>query len=422
MSSDGHRLQLDPPIPFDEAMARVAHHVHPLPVEECYLPEAHGRVLAETVTAAHPVPPFDNSTVDGFAVKAEDLRHATSEHPVELEVVGEVSAGDPGDVAFGNGQAVRIMTGAPIPADADAIVMLEWTEWSGTRVRVMRPGTAGQFVRRAGEDIQPGSVVIEAGTRLRPAAIGVLASVGVVNVQVHRTPRLAVLATGDELLALGEELAPGRIRGTNQYVLAGLARECGAQVTDLGVARDDRADLAQRIEQARAYDVLLTSGGVSVGDRDHVQEVLLGAGFEKVFWRVATSPGKPLLFGKLGDTLVFGLPGNPVSSSVAFENFVRPALGKLEGDAGGERIVVRAVTDTALSGPEDRRHFARVSVTWRPDGYHVDEVRPHGSGNLMSMVKANGLAVLPEGVRAVEVGSGVDVILLDGSAVASPQR
>jgi molybdopterin molybdotransferase len=217
----------------------------------------------------------------------------------------------------------------------------------------------------------------------------------------------------------------GHIRSSNHLVLAGLVRECGAEVVPLGIARDDPAELERRIRRAAECDVLLTSGGVSVGDHDHVQDVLLAAGFRKIFWRVASSPGKPLLFGRMGNTLVFGLPGNPVSSAVAFGNFVRPALWRLHGIEDVRRPRVTALAETELSGPEDRRHFARVELTWGAEGWRAREVGPHGSGNLRSLVNANALAVLPEGTRSVAPGEPVEVILPGGILVRpapDPQR
>ncbi|HMB68442.1 MAG TPA: gephyrin-like molybdotransferase Glp, partial [bacterium] len=298
------------------------------------------------------------------------------------------------------------------PRRSGAVVMLEWTEFSPGRVRVERRVEAGRFIRRVGEDVREGDEVLPAGTRIGAAELGVLASLGCTRFAVHRRPRVAVLATGDELLEAHEPLAPGRIRSSNSWTLAAQAREVGAEVRDLGIARDDPGDLARRLEQGRDCDVILTSGGVSVGDRDHVQEVLGSLGFRRIFWRVLASPGKPLLFGKLGDALVFGVPGNPVSSMVSFENFVRPLLARMAGHARPDRPRVRAVLGDPLRGPADRRHFARVRLVWDRDGFVAEEVRPHGSGNLRSMANANALAVLPEGVERRERGEMVDVVML----------
>jgi molybdopterin molybdotransferase len=406
------RREFEPVTPFDEAERIVRSAVTPLDVEEVALREAWGRVLAERIVAPHPVPPFDNSMVDGFAVLAADVEGATPESPVELDVVGEVAAGDSGDVVVATGTAVRIMTGAPVPASADAIVMLEWTTPGARRVRVERETTPGRFIRRAGEDTRAGESMLEAGRTLGAADTGVLASIGSEHVRVYRRPRVAVLVTGDELLEVGEELAPGKIRSSNNYTLAGQVRDAGGELEDLGIGRDDPRDLARRIERGRDADVLITSGGVSVGDHDEVQNVLLAAGLERLLWRVSASPGKPLLFGRMGETLVFGLPGNPVSSMVCFENFVRPVLRSLQGDTRPERPRVQAKLLDSISGPESRRHFARVRVAWTADGFVAREVRPLGSGNLRSMVYANGLAIIPEGRAMAEAGELLTVVLL----------
>ena len=411
MTGAGRRLELEEPVPFAEAQALVRATVSPLPAEDVSLREAGGRVLAEAITAPHPVPPFDNSMVDGFAVVARDVREAGPENPVELPVDEDVPAGRGTQLALAPGRAMRIMTGAPLPDGADAVVMLEWTEWEGDRVRVERAVEPGQFVRRAGEDMEAGARVLEPGETLGPAALGVLASLGKARLAVHRRPTVSVLATGDELLRVEEELSPGKIRSSNDLTIAGQAREAGAEVVELGFARDDDEELAERIGRARDADVLVTSGGVSVGDRDRVQSVLENAGFERVLWRVATSPGKPLLFGRLGETLVFGLPGNPVSSMVSFENFVRPVLRMLQGDRRPDRPRLRGVVREAITGPAPRLHFARVRVAQGRQGISVHEVRPLGSGNLRSMMHANALAVLPEGVGRVEAGDVVDVVL-----------
>jgi molybdopterin molybdotransferase len=408
----GRKLPADEPLPFDAAVELVRRCVAPLPVEEVPLSEALGRVLAADVVATHAVPPFENSAVDGYAVCAADVTGATPASPVQLAVVGDSVAGGAVPSAMHPGQAVRIMTGAPVPPGADAIVMLEWTESTPALVRVHRPAEPGRFVRRVGEDVAKGETVLARGSSLGPAALGLLASLGRSRVSAYRRPRVGVLATGDELLDVDEELHPGKIRSSNNWTLAGQVHEAGGVVRDLGIARDDRADLAARLAGVTGLDVLITSGGVSVGDRDEVQAVLVELGLERLFWRVASSPGKPLLFGRLGRTLVFGVPGNPVSSMVAFENFVRPTLRRLQGDRRPERLRVRARLDGELTGPKDRRHFARVRLRWSDNGFRVAEVRPHGSGNLRSMVNANALAVLPEGRDRAEAGAWVDVMVI----------
>jgi molybdopterin molybdotransferase len=418
-------------MPFDEAQRIVRGAAAPLGVQKVELADAWGRVLAEQVVARHPVPPFDNSMVDGFALRAADVAGASPAAPVELEVIGEIAAGDAGNVRISSGTAVRIMTGAPVPTTADGIVMLEWTAPAGSRVRVERETSPGRFIRRAGEDVREGEAVLEPGRTLGAAEVGMLASLGYTVVRVRRRPRVAILVTGDELLAAGEDLAPGKIRSSNNWTIAGQVREAGADVQDLGIGRDDPRDLARRIARAGDADVLVTSGGVSVGDHDEVQDVLLAAGLERLLWRVASSPGKPLLFGRLGAMLVFGLPGNPVSSMVCFENFVRPVLRILQGDGRPDRPRVQARLLDAIRGAESRRHFARVRVACDQGGFVAREVRPLGSGNLRSMVHANGLAIVPEGRAIAEAGESVIVMLLgppdpegpaDATAASAPSR
>ncbi len=406
------RLAADEPLPFDEAVARVRAEIAPLPDEEVPLEEAYGRVLAAPVRAAHALPPFANSAVDGFAVRAEDVAGAGPDHPVTLAVAGEATAGHPASTPVRPGRAVRIMTGAPLPDGADALVMLEWTEWTDREVRVFRAPHAGRHIRRPGEDVAAGAEVLPAGRALAPPDVGLLAALGHARVRVRRRPRVALLVTGDELLRPEEPLAPGRIRSANDWTLRGALRDAGAREQWLGLGRDTLDDLASRIARGAEADVLLVSGGVSVGDRDLLGAALAGVGFTKIFWRVLSSPGKPLLFGRLGATLVFGLPGNPVSALVAFENFVRPSLRRLEGDANPERPRLPARAGAAIEGPKDRRHFARVRLVVDAGGARVREVGPTGSGNLSSLVRANALAVVPEGRARVEEGELVETMLL----------
>jgi molybdopterin molybdotransferase len=407
------------PLPFEEAVRLVRERVAALAVQETPLRSAFGRFLAEPILASHPVPHFASSMMDGFAVRAADVAAARPDRPVELRLIGEIPAGSPGRVTLAPGTCARIMTGAPVPDTADAVVMLEVTESSGERVRVRRSCAAGDFIRRAGEDVCAGERVLSAGVHLGAAELGVLASLGCAHVQVRRRPRVAVLVTGDELLGVEDELAPGRIRSSNDVTLAGQVWEAGGELVALPKAGDDPRDLLRSLKQGKDADVLLTSGGVSVGDRDRVKEALAQLGFELVFWRVAVSPGKPLVFGTLGRTLVFGLPGNPVSSMVSFENFVRPVLLRQQGAAYPERPRVRAKLLGTITGPADRRHFARVRATLAADGVTVREVRPLGSGNLSSMVRANALAVLPEGKERAEEKEWLETMLMGDVAPAA---
>ncbi len=406
------------PLPFDEASRLVRERVVPLAAEDVPLRSAYGRVLAESVRASHPVPHFASSMMDGFAVRTADVVGASPDRPVELRVVGEIPAGSAETVALAAGTCVRIMTGAPVPDTADAVVMLEVTESRGERVLVRQSCAEGDFVRRAGEDVSAGEEVFTAGVRLGAAELGVLASLGCARVRVRRRPRVAVLVTGDELLAVEDELAWGRIRSSNDVTLAGQVQEAGGELTALGVAGDEPRDLLLSLEGGREADVLLTSGGVSVGDRDRVREALLQLGLQHVFWRVAVSPGKPLVFGTLGHTLVFGLPGNPVSSMVSFENFVRPVLLLQQGALVHERRRVRARLLGDIAGPVERRHFARAWAMFSEDGVSVREVHPLGSGNLRSMVRANALAVLPEGKGRAEEGEWLETMLIREVATA----
>lgn len=400
------------PHPFDEAKQRVRQEIAPLGLEEVDLDVAYDRVLAEPVRATHRLPPFTNSAVDGWAVRAADIAAASPGNPVRLAIVAHSVAGRAAGVRVGPGEAVRIMTGGPMPDGADALVMQEHAEWDERHVHIREAARPGHHVRPAGEEAEVGDEVLAPGRPLTPAAVGMLASLGVPRVRVHMRPRVDVLATGDELLEAHDALAPGKIRSSNDRTLVGQVRAAGAIARRMALAADDLDVLVERIEAARAADVLVTSGGVSVGDRDFLDAALTRLGFRRIFWRVASSPGKPLLFGRLGGTLVFGLPGNPVSSMVAFENFVRPALRMLQGDVQPERPRTIARAAAAISGPRNRRHFARVRLAHDGSDWIAREVGPKGSGNLRSMADANALAIVPEGLDRVEAGERVEVMLL----------
>jgi len=404
-------------VPLDDVRAHVAAAIRRLPVVSVEPGAAQGLVTADPVIAREPVPPFANSAMDGYAVRAADTEGATGDAPVRLRVVGELPAGAAPTVAVGPGEAIRIMTGAPVPDGADAIVMVEVTEREdGDRVAIGAAATAGDHVRPAGGDVQPGDEVIAAGTVLGAAHIGVLASVGVGSVSVVRRARVGVLSTGDELLAPGAPVTPGKIRDANRPMLLALVAEAGCEAVDLGIARDDEAVITAAIERGIAEcDAVLTSGGVSVGDYDFVKAVLDRLGTMHWF-QVAIRPAKPFAFGVVGanETPVFGLPGNPVSSLVSFELFARPALRTMMGRPDAARPVVTAVAGEALHRRRDgRMYLDRVLVTREGGQLVVRRVGVQASNVLSATATANGLTLLPDG-EGVDAGEPVPVMLLFG--------
>ena len=399
-------------VPLGQARAVVFGACAPLPTRTTPLAEALGLVVSDDVTASEPIPPFDNTAVDGYAVQAAD----TATPPVELGVAGSIAAGDPPDVTVAAGQAVRIMTGAPMPPGADAVVMVEDTTAldGGRRVEVRATVAPGDHVRRAADDVRPGEVVVASGTVLRPGHLGVLASLGLDGVVVHRRAQVAVLSTGDELVqAPPGQLRPGQIRDSNRPTLLALLAEAGCDTVDLGVAPDDEDAITAAVERGvRDCDALLTSGGVSVGDFDYVKAVLDRLG-DMTWMQVAIRPAKPFAFGVVKGVPVFGLPGNPVSSMVSFELFARPALRQMMGNPDPDRPRVRAVAaEPFRRRPDGKTHFVRVVVEADDGGRHrVRSAGGQGSHQLAAMAAAGGLAVLPDG-EGVAAGQDVDVLLL----------
>ncbi len=400
-------------ITVGEAREIVLGDVHPVGTEKIPIPESLGRVLAETVTSPWDIPPVDNSAMDGFAVRAAELVRASPEHPVSLEVIEELPAGRIAKRSVGEGTAIRIMTGAPIPAGADAVVRMEDSRSEGSLALMQVAVQRGEHVRRAGEDVQRGQTVLETGIMLTPAAIGMLASLGRAFVRVNQQPRVAVLSTGDELVDVDGDRRDGKIIASNTYSLAAQVRECGAIPVVLGIAADTREAVEAGFREAMTCDVILSSGGVSVGDYDFVNDVLRHLGSEMKFWRVSMKPGHPLAFGLLGGKPVFGLPGNPVSCMVSFEQFVRPALLRMMGHRHIFRPVVRARLSRTLRQKPGRTAFLRVIVTRVRDGLAVDTTGNQSSGVLLSMVQANGLLVFPADQAELAQGSWADVQIID---------
>jgi molybdopterin molybdotransferase len=394
-----------------EALERVLAGVAVLGTESVPLGEALGRVLAEPVVAGREIPPWDNSSMDGYALRAADTATASQEHPVTLPVVGEVAAGRVAAREVGPGQAYRILTGAPLPPGSDAVVPQEEVRRDGSHVSLRRPVQRGAYVRPRGEDIRSGDRILEAGSSLRPAALGVLAALGNARVSVYRRPTVAVLSTGDELVDPEAPLGPGQIPDSNTYTLCGLAVEAGAVPLSLGIAPDRREELVERFRRGLEANVLVSSAGVSVGDRDFVREAVETLGARLAFWKVNLRPGKPLTFGRIGECLFFGLPGNPVSSMVTFELFVRPVLRRL----GGHRILgrprIRARALEPIDNPGSRPGYLRVRLESRNGNLGARPTGEQGSAILRSMLLADGLAVVP-GDTQIPEGGEVDVILL----------
>jgi len=383
-------------------------------VEEIETPllDALGLNLARDAVAGNDIPPFDNSAMDGYAVRADDVAGASPDDPVELAVLGDLPAGYTADAVVAPGQAIRIMTGAPLPEGADTVIPVESTRAGDTRVEILEGLPLGSHVRRAGEDVKTGETVLAAGTAIGPAELGMLASTGYARVHCFRRAVAGIISTGDELVGVDEELKPGKIRDSNSYTMYGMVHEAGAEPLRLGVVSDDAALLERTImDNVKRVDVFITSGGVSVGDYDMVKDVLGKLG-EMNFWKVSMRPGNPQAFGNIGGKPLFGLPGNPVSVMVSFEQFVRPALLKMMGRSQIFRPEVKAVLDTPLGRKTGRMEFVRVIVEWRDGRYHARVTGPQGSGILKSMVLGNALAVLPEDVARLEVGEEVTVQLL----------
>ncbi|MPZ50028.1 MAG: molybdopterin molybdenumtransferase MoeA [Dehalococcoidia bacterium] len=414
-------------ISVEEARARILDAISRLPPETKPLEDALGQVLAEDVSSPLTIPPRDNTSMDGYAVRAADTEDSSQASPRELRVIGEVAAGYTYDGELQPGSAVRIMTGAPIPAGADAVVPFEETDEEPGRafgafakgrdhVGVFKTARPGANVRRAGEDVQAGSLVLSAGAQLGAAQLGVLASVGKRTVSVYRRPIVAVLSTGDELLGLDQPYEHGKIYDSNAASIAALISEAGGIPLRLGIARDTVEDLTAKLRHGLGADLLVTSAGVSRGDYDVVKDVLEREG-EVDFWTVRMRPGKPLAFGAFpapdGRRVPhIGLPGNPVSSMVTFELFGRAAIFKLMGKTSWERQTLRVTVEDRVVNDDGRRFLARAIVRQRDGRYFASLTGSQSSGVLTSMALANALVVCPEDVPALESGQEADAIML----------
>jgi len=402
-------------ISVEAALEKILSHIQPLGFEKVSLLESQGRVIAEDIYASRDIPPLDNSGMDGYAVRYVDIQQASSSQSVRLEIIEDLPAGSVSKKTLEKGQAIRIMTGAPIPRGADAVVQVEDTTKEDRFAQIFRAVPFGENIRRAGEDVGKGDRVISKGDLIRPAEVGMLASVGRSFVSVFQRPLVAILCTGEELVDVDGRLDEAKIVSSNSYTLAAQVKDSGAIPIQLGIARDRKEDIEEKLRQGIRADVLISSAGISVGDYDLVKDVLKDLGMEMVFWKVAMKPGKPLAFGTIAGKPAFGLPGNPVSSMVSFEQFVRPSLLKMMGHHQLFRPTIEAILKEDIQKEPGRRHYIRALVSFEKDRYFVTTTGAQGSGILRSMVKANGLVVIPENQEKVRAGEKVLVQLLDRS-------
>ncbi len=413
-------------ISVEEALDKILGNVAVLDEEEVPILDSLGQVLAEDISSSIRVPPLDNAAMDGYAIRAEDSLGASKRAPRFLRVIDSVAAGAISGFRVEPGTAIRIMTGAPVPEGADSVVRFEDTDETlrptpSSEIGVMEEVEPGLNIRRAGEDIAKGGVVLKRGAVIRPSEVGVLASLGQSTVRVIRRPVVAILATGDELVDVGGVLPAGKIYNSNSYSVAALVKYCGGIPRILGIARDSEDSLVRSLRKGLTADMLLTSGGVSVGDYDVVKDVLAKQG-EIGFWTVRMKPGKPLAFGMIkgsnGAGVMrsiphLGLPGNPVSSMITFELFARPAILKMMGRHDLTQTPIKAVLEDSVVNEDGRRIFARVAVERRGEQYFAKLTGPQGSGILTSMALANALAIIPEDRERVAAGETVSVIMLD---------
>jgi molybdopterin molybdotransferase len=401
-------------ISADQALQIVLENVAPLGVERIPILDALGRVLAENISSSRDIPGFDNSAMDGYAVRAADLASASEANPVKLRVVETAGAGQMPSRRVGAGETVRTMTGAPIADGADAIIQVERTRGSGDVVDFLAPAEVRGFIRPRGEDLRLGELVMSPGKKLTPADLGMLASVNRAMVEVIRRPRVAIVATGDELVDVDQAPAGAQVVNSSAYALAGAVREAGAEAVILKVARDVAGEIRDRLAEAMTFDAVLSTGGVSVGQFDHVKGALDELGMRQLFHGVAQKPGRPLKFGTVGYRPIFGLPGNPVSTLVCFYLYARPALLKLSGHrrVGLPRINARCAVDIRTS--KDLTEFVRVKLDREGDSWRATPTGNQGSGILSSLSRADGLLIGPSTETILKAGAQATVLLLGG--------
>jgi len=402
-------------ISVEKALKTILVNFRPLGLEKINILEARKRVIGEDIFAPHNIPSADNSAMDGYAVRHIDTKGATQDKPLQLKIIEDIPAGKVALKKIKKGEAARIMTGAVIPEGADSVIRQEDTKKNGKTVIIYSSIKKGLNIRFAGEDVQKGELVVNKGSAIRPADIGMLAALGKAFISVYQKPRVAIMSTGDELVDIETDPPLGKIINSNSYSLAAQVLECGGIPIMLGISKDKKIDLQKKFKTALHADVIISSGGVSVGDFDFVKNVMGEIGNAMHFWQVAMRPGKPLAFGTIEGIPLFGLPGNPVSAMVSFEQFVRPSLLKMQGHKKIFRQTAKAVCDQEVQKSAGFKHFIRAVVKKEKDQYIASTTGAQGSGILKSMVIANALIVMGENETRIKKGSQVTIQLLDDS-------
>lgn len=401
-------------ISVEEAIKRMLVDATPLNTIQVPLAESLGMVLAQDIIAQEDIPPFANSMMDGFALLSEDSKPQEGKTP-RLRVTGDVAAGYLADRALESGTAMRIMTGAPIPLGADAVIQVELTRSEGPDsgwVEILQEVPPGNNIRPAGQDMRRGRTILTRGTEIRAWEIGILATLGWAMVPVIRRARVAIIGTGDEVIDVDQPLKPGEIRDSNSYLLEGVIRTAGAEPYRLGVARDTVESLREKFDEAKQYDLIITSGGVSVGNFDLVKDIMTEKG-RVDFWRINMRPGKPIAFGHIDSIPLLGLPGNPVSSAVTFELFGRPLIRKLQGHSRLHKPQVEVTLTDGIHNQDMRRHYVRAHVAWQHDHFVAHTTGNQGSHIMTSLLNANALIIVPEGGVEVHPEDKMKAIMLD---------
>jgi len=401
-------------ISVEEALTRILAEITQLDVIQVPLVESLGLVLAPDVVAQEDMPPFANSAMDGYALRSSDSRPRQGQ-PARLHITGSVAAGYVAESAVMEGTAMRIMTGAPVPSGADSVIQVELTRADGPEsewVEILEPVAPGNNIRPAGEDMRHGQTILRHGLDIGPWEIGMLATLGRASVQAVRRPRVPILGTGDEVIDIDQPLQPGKIRNSNSYLLEAAVRRSGAEALRLGIARDTVESLREKFGEAMQSDLIITTGGVSVGDFDLVKNIMAEQGAIN-FWRINMRPGKPVAFGHIGTIPLLGLPGNPVSAAVTFELFGRPVIRKMLGHTRLQRPVIEVVVEDGIEERVQRRHYVRAHVTWRDGRFVARTTGNQGSNIMTSLLNANALVIVPEGGVQVRPGDAAQAMMLD---------